>query len=1121
MLDTTKKASDNLAQATSTPTVQSESLDPGFSQTARVEQLLQRIKSSTPGSQLQREQDISSLKQLVGPLRATQLLTSQQPASVLQEEATESLLDIDYHFSFDYNGDGEKEQKRLYFKQIGSELEFIINPDPVPFEGFIAGISVLKNDPTIKKDLRALQVQIFGYDDKGQIGDKRKDITVSRGQAIKALLVSLANQISNLKADEIRPETDIKAKTAVISYGSVSETINNGLVANPLTSVPPSDAFWTGYKPNPSSTPFMDALNNEGSYVRGHMLNAQLYGPGEDRNLVPISSKTNSQMKSKLEDDLKDLVNGGNRVLYYSIKPRSQKLATGVGIIDQLPAKFDATYCTYTYKAGPRDQLSSWQAGAPKAVPLTHIPSREPRTPVGWKEAKEKKIGPGIYTVTQMVQNDKGNVQPELENKKTISSPGRSSKSKPNNVTTWQVSKFAPWTLYGSSFNVFTTNVNTFLLSANGNNIIQEVRGKKYCLMPTAKEINDTNQLQETKLLPEFYKTDDGIWETYIAHFESYEKAKALVTHPTLQSTFSQSFHEEVSEQAKQGHALYGEAKNAYDKTLEWRKTYKAALIDVNSKASIATSANELEDLLGKLADAQAEFKQSRISFGRVVRNEPMEHAQAWSQKISPLYEKYKEQLTAPLAAAHDSAPMQVAAIAQTDISTAPQASSGTTLPDHSAMPLASSASALLSTDNSGASIDDYLADYDPLDYIGSGIGLGFQHDEYDAAYDDEEEEVALEKGKRQSEQSIAIHEGIATIFTVGHAHGDKNACLISSLIQHAKAIGPEDEPSKKEVEEVRMELVAADTIDDEKEIDIASKQGASVIQHIEHKYSQSLKVIGLLNGKPDVEIPISEGTKEAIIYLAPGHFIPVWRKPPSISSAALPNLLALPSQGAASSQSNLPGFAMDTSTSMGTTSLPTLASLPAFTDTSTAPLSFMPSFHFMASPATGSLQASNQPGFTMDTSLPTLTSPPALTDMSTRHSSLMPSLHFMAQPQASPATSPLEQVSAPAVKDKRKRKGSDLESPVIKIDREAEEQTFNYQKLLWALMQAKNMYKAGIANKENAESFNRKTKILILEQEKKFNLKASLTRSDYKQLLTKYGDKIKNLAIQYGYKPA
>lgn len=59
---------------------------------------------------------------------------------------------------------------------------------------------------------------------------------------------------------------------------------------------------------------------NDSKYIRGHLLNDNVGGPGQDRNLFPITADANKKHESKVEKTVKDWVNKKRYLTYYRVK---------------------------------------------------------------------------------------------------------------------------------------------------------------------------------------------------------------------------------------------------------------------------------------------------------------------------------------------------------------------------------------------------------------------------------------------------------------------------------------------------------------------------------------------------------------------------------------------------------------------------------------------------------------------------------------------------------------------------------------------------------------------------------------------------------------------------------
>jgi hypothetical protein len=117
--------------------------------------------------------------------------------------------------------------------------------------------------------------------------------------------------------------------------------------------------------------------------------------------------------------------------------------------------------------------------------------------------------------------------------------------------------------------------------------------------------------------------------------------------------------------------------------------------------------------------------------------------------------------------------------------------------------------------------------------------------------------------------------DGISSRYTVGHASGAWNACLIFSLLRHALGRDATD----AEVDEIRGQLVHLHPdIALAQQIDIYSPTGHAVIQAIEAIHHVSLNVAVVTTRDAPV-VPVTAGDLPALLYLMPGHFVPCWRR--------------------------------------------------------------------------------------------------------------------------------------------------------------------------------------------------------------------------------------------------
>ena len=86
-------------------------------------------------------------------------------------------------------------------------------------------------------------------------------------------------------------------------------------------------------------------------YIRGHLLNANLGGKAEDRNLFPITQKANSDHHNLVESQAKKLVNEKGLLVSYEVDVKSPKAFEKNGFT-YVNSTFDCKLATYTLSKG-------------------------------------------------------------------------------------------------------------------------------------------------------------------------------------------------------------------------------------------------------------------------------------------------------------------------------------------------------------------------------------------------------------------------------------------------------------------------------------------------------------------------------------------------------------------------------------------------------------------------------------------------------------------------------------------------------------------------------------------------------------------------------------------------
>jgi hypothetical protein len=76
------------------------------------------------------------------------------------------------------------------------------------------------------------------------------------------------------------------------------------------------------------------SLQNKAKYVKGHLLNDNLGGPGSAQNLYPITADANKQHVQQVESVVKDWVNNQGYWVYYKVEVANEKTDIANGVIN-------------------------------------------------------------------------------------------------------------------------------------------------------------------------------------------------------------------------------------------------------------------------------------------------------------------------------------------------------------------------------------------------------------------------------------------------------------------------------------------------------------------------------------------------------------------------------------------------------------------------------------------------------------------------------------------------------------------------------------------------------------------------------------------------------------------
>ncbi|TCI93193.1 phage tail protein [Tenacibaculum sp. M341] len=206
----------------------------------------------------------------------------------------------------------------LFLRRKGNSVELMVASNPQTYKEFIGDVDL--DDPQ-KKTHKTTAIGIAKKVDakinerlKGDTKEEKKASKKKKDAEFEALLLELSKPTGILFGvdREDLPETEVQHR---------SSTIGGAKMATKMYAKRLTQKGIKGGKPNDDRHKVMDALlvradGNGSYYVRGHLLNMELHGPGTWENLTPLSQTGNKNHLREAEKAIKIAVNSGAIVDY-------------------------------------------------------------------------------------------------------------------------------------------------------------------------------------------------------------------------------------------------------------------------------------------------------------------------------------------------------------------------------------------------------------------------------------------------------------------------------------------------------------------------------------------------------------------------------------------------------------------------------------------------------------------------------------------------------------------------------------------------------------------------------------------------------------------------------------
>ncbi len=210
----------------------------------------------------------------------------------------------------------------LYFKGSGASAKLTVKSEPQPYTAFLDWAGAQQSTPKQEQALKQARLLAKAIEEEtrkpleGDTEEKKKVSAEKKKTKIEGLLTDLRTHTQELFGKDL-PKWNAKTDYPVNGAGFGTQMTGPVLTTQDMPK---------GSGPTQAKHDVYDKLNKrraEGGanyYVRGHLLNDNLGGPGQWTNMTPLSRTGNHQHESQAESVVKAGVFSG-AIMEYNVKP--------------------------------------------------------------------------------------------------------------------------------------------------------------------------------------------------------------------------------------------------------------------------------------------------------------------------------------------------------------------------------------------------------------------------------------------------------------------------------------------------------------------------------------------------------------------------------------------------------------------------------------------------------------------------------------------------------------------------------------------------------------------------------------------------------------------------------
>ena len=221
-------------------------------------------------------------------------------------------------------------QHRIYIQGNNASARLMLASEPQTYQAFISNLDMASDKKAAARTIAEELDQLISSASGDEQANEQLNNTINNKIAqLAELTAPLMDEDPNkpLQGDNL-PEMDRKRSVRHATRSLGGETVGISMHGHFL-----GPGYQDRGSPTRGNQPRLMARlatnpgkRNNGKYIRGHLLNHNLGGKGEDNNLFPITAEANKNHNIQVEEPIKTMINTQKFWMFYSVNVRISEI---------------------------------------------------------------------------------------------------------------------------------------------------------------------------------------------------------------------------------------------------------------------------------------------------------------------------------------------------------------------------------------------------------------------------------------------------------------------------------------------------------------------------------------------------------------------------------------------------------------------------------------------------------------------------------------------------------------------------------------------------------------------------------------------------------------------------